>query len=97
MDRIVVQPVGAAWEVHAPGLEAQVFKTGGQAEEAARRLAEGLARTGEHVELHLVLRNGELAAKFTCMPPLAQKDRPLIVGGSLLAKATERHSVPAMA
>lgn len=89
MDKIVVQPVGAGWELRAPGLEPQMFRTGGSAENAARTLAEALARNGQQIELHLLLRDGELAAKFLCLPPLGPEDGPLIVGGAPVRQADD--------
>jgi hypothetical protein len=85
MRTIVVEPAGDAWAVRVDDVEHQLFVRGRMAEAVARKLAETLAASGEQVEIQLFLRNGEKAARFICLPPASEEDRPLLVGGSLLA------------
>jgi hypothetical protein len=62
---ISVAPTSAGWTVSGHGVEEQmVFPTGGRAEQAARRLAEDLARSGRMVELRIYLRDGSLAGRM---------------------------------
>jgi hypothetical protein len=62
---ISVTPTSAGWTVSGDGVtEEMVFTTGGRAEQAARRLAEGLARSGQMVELRIYLRDGSLAGRM---------------------------------
>lgn len=79
------------------GYRAQLFTRGREAENAAKGIAERLAAAGDQVELHLSLRNGQLAGRFVCLPPISDDDGPLLVGGSLLARAALKRSadVPA--
>lgn len=86
MRTVVVEPFGDVWSVRVDDTEPQLFARGRKAESAAKNIAETLAAAGEHVELHLYLRNGQQAARFLCLPPVAKTDRPLLVGGSLLAR-----------
>ena len=86
MRTIVVEPAGDAWAVRVDDVEPQLFARGREAEAAARNLAEKLAAFGEQVEIQLFLRNGEKAARFICLPPAFEEDRPLLIGGSLLAR-----------
>jgi len=77
--------------------EPQLFTRGREAEGAAKKISETLAAAGDHVELHLYLRDGQLAARFVCLPPISEEDSPLLVGGSLLARPalTRSADVPA--
>ena len=90
MRTIVVEPAADAWAVRVDDVEPQLFVRGREAEAAARKLAEKLAASGEQVEIQLFLRNGEKAARFICLPPASKEDRPLLVGGSLLARVAVR-------
>ncbi|MET4682663.1 hypothetical protein [Brevundimonas faecalis] len=87
MRTIVVEPFGEAWAVRVDDMEPQLFTRGRAAEEAAKDTAERLSAAGDHVEIHLYLRNGERAARFICLPPVSSDDTPHLVGGSLLAVA----------
>ncbi len=87
MRTIVVEPADDVWSVSVDDVEPQLFMRGRAAEEAARNLAESLAAAGETVEIKLFLRNGEKAARFICLPPCPDEDKPLLVGGSLLGCA----------
>ena len=63
-DLITVSPVGDAWQVLPASAEPSLFRSGGQAELCARRLAESLARYGRVVEVEIFLRDGRLAARL---------------------------------
>ena len=78
---IVVEPIGEVWAVRVPGAEPQIFSRGGQAEDAAKAVAVRLASTGEPVEVHMKLRDGRPGGRFVCLPPIADHDEPLLVGG----------------
>ena len=69
--RITLTPTDAGWALRAPELAGELaFLSGARAEAAGRDLAARLARAGRTVELHIVLRNGEVAA--TVLYPAAQ-------------------------
>jgi len=97
MRTVVVEPFGDVWSVRVEDTEPQLFTRGREAENAAKGIAERLAAAGDQVELHLSLRNGQLAGRFVCLPPISDDDGPLLVGGSLLARAALKRSadVPA--
>ena len=86
MRTVVVEPAGVVWSVRMDDVEPQLFMRGRAAEEAARTLAEALAAAGDTVEIQLFLRNGEKAARFICLPPGPEEDKPLLVGGSVLGR-----------
>jgi hypothetical protein len=65
---ITVSPAGDAWQVRPPAAEPQLFRSGGQAELSARRLAERLARHGQAAEVEIHLRDGRLAARLHYEP-----------------------------
>ena len=94
MKEIVVEPLGEAWAVRADGAEPQLFTRGPLAEDAAKALAFRLAGAGEHVEIHIMLRDGRRGARFVCLPPLTDKDRPLLVGGTTVNYAVEASADP---
>ena len=87
MRTVVVEPFGDVWAVRVDDVEPQLFARGRAAEDVAKTVAERLAAAGDHVEIHLFLRNGQKAARFVCLPPLSAEDSPLLIGGSLLAQA----------
>jgi Uncharacterized protein conserved in bacteria (DUF2188) len=67
-----VAPADDGWVVDSSALAApMLFQSGGEAEAAARQLAEQLARSGEVAELVIVLRDGSIAGRIP-YPPLAQ-------------------------
>lgn len=53
---IWVQPLAEGWAVICSGLEPLVFRSGGRAEAAARRLALALAKMGRAIELRILDR-----------------------------------------
>jgi len=62
---INVAPAKDGWAVDSTALEAPLlFRSGGEAEAAARRLAEQLARSGQIAELVIVLRDGSIAGRI---------------------------------
>lgn len=89
MLEIIVEPFGDAWGVRVDRAEPQLFTRGSLAEEAARTLAYRLAEAGKPVEVHILLRDGRRAARFVCLPPISDEDRPLLVGGSTGKARTE--------
>ena len=67
--KIIIRPLDLGWAVELDRLDAaMVFKSGAQAERAARRLAERLADAGESAELVIHLRDGTLAGRFVATP-----------------------------
>ena len=69
---ISVKPMGDGWSVQADTLESEmVFLSGAKAEAAARRLAGAWAKSGESSEIHIFLRDGALAGRFTVPASLA--------------------------
>lgn len=83
MEVVVVEPLGNAWAVSFAGSEPTLYRTGQQAEEAAKLVAMRLANTGRHVELRIKVRTGETAARFVCIPPISEGDRAILTGGLL--------------
>lgn len=65
MNRIIsVKPLGDGWSVASDAFDGEMmFLSGAKAEAAARRLAETLARSGEHSEIRIFLRDGQLAGR----------------------------------
>lgn len=62
---LFVRPEGSAWVVGgdaAPGLRS--FESGAAAENAAKAMAEALARSGQPAEVHIHLRDGRLGARY---------------------------------
>jgi len=66
MTRIVsVQPVGDGWSVRTDAFDSEMmFLSGAKAEAAARRLADTMAKNGEHAEIHIFVRDGRLAGRL---------------------------------
>lgn len=63
MHLIEVAPFSDGWRVHVDRVaHDMVFRSGGRAEAAARRLAERLGRAGQMSELRIRLRDDSLAA-----------------------------------
>jgi hypothetical protein len=70
MSRIIsVRPAAFGWTLHIDENDAVlVYATGAQAEDAARRLAQRLAASGEAAEVAIYLRDGSLAATLRSIP-----------------------------
>ena len=67
VNRIVVEPMAQGWAVRQDNIDnPQVFNSGAKAEDAARRLAQRLARAGQSSEVDVYLRDGVLAGRFSC-------------------------------
>lgn len=65
MERIQVLPAETGWMVDASLLEsALVFRSGAQAERAARRLAQACVQAGVSAEVVVHLRDGSLAGRL---------------------------------
>ena len=65
---ITVSPAGDAWQVRTPSSEPTLFRSGGQAEACARRLAKRLAGSGGLAEIEIYLRDGQLAGRLRFAP-----------------------------
>ncbi|CAN7618484.1 hypothetical protein LJR219_004760 [Phenylobacterium sp. LjRoot219] len=86
MRRIAVQPCHG-WRVTIDGIaNDMIFRSGREAERAARKLADRLARAGVPSEIELRLRDGTLAAKFLSQAT-AQRGANDNVGAAALAEA----------
>lgn len=67
MRRIAVTALSDGWRVSLDDVaNDMVFRSGREAERAARKLAARLARAGVTCEIRLHLKDGALAAKFLC-------------------------------
>jgi len=76
MDTIVVEPLKGGWSVRADTVaNDMVFKSGRQAEDTARALALRLANNGRPVRLTLKIKDGQVAARFVCLPPVGPQTR----------------------
>lgn len=65
MRTISVSAIGESWRVAVDGLDNDMlFRSGAEAERAARGLAERLAKAGEWSEIRVHLKDGTLAARF---------------------------------
>ncbi|HWA60672.1 MAG TPA: hypothetical protein VG939_04820 [Caulobacteraceae bacterium] len=64
---IRVEPVEGGWALRQATVDnPQLFASGAKAEDAARRLADRLARAGSDAEIRIFLRDGSLAGRFLC-------------------------------
>lgn len=65
VNTIVVEPLAEGWALRQDMSDnPQVFASGAKAEEAARRLAESLAKAGQASEIQVFLRGGGLAGRI---------------------------------
>jgi hypothetical protein len=66
MDEVItVEPFAEGWSVRRPNAEwPEVFDSGAKAEEAAKRVAAGLAAAGRSSQVLVYLRDGVLAGRF---------------------------------
>lgn len=75
MQTISVEPLNGGWAVKAAVAENEmVFRSGHDAETAARALAERLARQGEPVKLKLRLRYADKTVRMVALPPLRDEE-----------------------
>lgn len=80
MRRIEVTALADGWKLSVDDIaNDMVFHSGREAERAARRLADRLARAGDWSEIRLHLRDGTLAGKF--LSPGRQRGSGLPVEG----------------
>ena len=69
---ISVRPAPAGWAVQIDDATgALAFRAGGQAEAAARKLAQRFAAMGEGAEVRIYMRDGALAGRFYAPPAQA--------------------------
>ena len=69
---ISVRPGPSGWAVQIDDANgALAFRAGGQAEAAARKLAQRFADMGEGAEIQIYLRDGALAGRFYAPPAQA--------------------------
>ena len=70
MEAITVKPgFGDGWMVEVGGVQnSQHFRTGAQAENAAKELASRLSDVGEGSEIVIFLRDGTVAGRFVGSP-----------------------------
>jgi hypothetical protein len=66
---ISVRPLDDGWSVQGDTFEnGMVFRSGAEAEEAARSLAERYADVGRSTEIRVFLRDGSLAGRYVGVP-----------------------------
>jgi hypothetical protein len=69
MSFIAVRSTEVGWRLDADTFDNELhFRSGGEAERAARRLAEHYAAAGEDAVVAIYLRDGALAARFEIRP-----------------------------
>ena len=67
---IVVEPFGEGWAVFCPGLgDAQLFRSGGVAERAARRLGQRLTWAGQPTAVHVRTRDESTDGRLALARP----------------------------
>jgi len=73
MREITVAALNDFWTVRCDGVRNEMlFPTGGQAEDAARRLADSLSAAGEPSLLCVFDRKGAPVGRFLCTSPAAR-------------------------
>lgn len=90
MRRIAVTALSDGWKVTVDDIaNDMVFRSGREAERAARKLADRLARAGVESEIRLHLKDGTLAGKFVCpaAPPAIGRDASPRVAAGARARA----------
>ena len=87
MRSITVTPADSGWAVRSDAIDNHlVFRSGAKAEEAAKRLGQALADSGELVQIDVHLRDGERAGRFVCVPqPLTAAAEPSATAGQFEA------------
>lgn len=96
MDRILIRPMGDGWAVETPIADnPMVFRSGRAAEDAGKRLAERLARTGTTTELEMRLRSGARGARLVCVPPTKADEAVLVLSLPGLAPSDPQRAVEA--
>ena len=85
MRQIAVTALPDGWKISIDNIaNDMVFRSGREAERAARRLADRLARAGVWTEIRLHLKDGSLAARF--LSP-GRGPRPPLPDAGVLAAA----------
>ena len=80
METIKVEPLEGGWTVQTDSTaNDMVFRSGRDAEGAARALAERIARQGEAVRLQLRLRNSDKTVRMIALPPLTESETVRLV------------------
>jgi hypothetical protein len=92
MHVVSVAPADGGWMVDADVLAAPlVFASGGRAEDAAKRLGEGLARAGKWAEIRVHVANGDLLGRFICPPTHGRGERKVPLGAARAAVRRAQH------
>lgn len=75
MESISVEPLEGGWAVRTDAtVNPMIFRSGRDAEESARALAQRMARQGEAVRLSLQLRNSGNMVRLIALPPLTETE-----------------------
>jgi hypothetical protein len=66
---ILVEPCGDGWRVRSEHITSELtYRSGREAEDAAKRLGAKCAEGGDRAEIRIYLRGGALAGRFICTP-----------------------------
>jgi hypothetical protein len=66
---ICLKPLGEGWSVQLDeGAQDMVFRSGLEAEAAAKRVGQQLASAGHPAEIRIFVRGGDLAGRLVCSP-----------------------------
>lgn len=66
---ITIAPSADGWMVKSETFDSEMFfRSGANAEAAARSLGAKIAGEGATVEIRIVLRDGSLGGRFACVP-----------------------------
>jgi len=75
MESISVEPLEGGWAVHTDATaNPMIFRSGRDAEETARALAQRMAPQGETVRLSLRLRNSGNTVRLIVLPPQTEAE-----------------------
>ena len=75
MESISVEPLEGGWAVRTDATgNPMIFRSGGDAEDSARALAQRMALQGETVRLSLRLRNSGNTVGLIALPPLTEAE-----------------------
>ena len=74
---ITIKPSADGWAVRTEAFDSEMFfRSGAEAEAAARRLGTKIARTGAAVEIQIFLRDGALGGRYLCPPGRSARLQP---------------------
>ncbi len=80
METIRVEPLDGGWAVQTDATaNDMIFRSGRDAENSARALAERIARKGEAVRLQLRLRNSDRTVRMIALPPLTESEAVRVI------------------